>query len=173
MRRALALALVLAACAGPRTYWKASPLVGKPLEVTALDQEGRPVRLDAGRGQVLMVDFFATWCDPCREQLPFLDRLSTALGPRGLAVSAVAFDEDRSVVDAFVRQVAVGFPVLWDKGGATLADRFEVTRLPTTLLVGRDGIVRSVHLGYERADEPLLRAEVEKLLAERSPVRGP
>src|SRR5512138_1859267 len=117
MRRSLLLLLAVAACAGPRTSWRASPLVGKPIEVTAQDPEGRPVRVEADQGKVRIVDFFATWCEPCREQLPFLEQLSQAHAPRGLAVYAVSFDEDRSAVDAFVRDLAVTFPVLWDKGG--------------------------------------------------------
>lgn len=166
MRRSVVLALLLAACAGPRTSWRASPLVGKPLEVSAQDPEGSPVRIEDDRGKVRVVDFFATWCDPCREQLPFLDRLASAKGSTGLAVYAVSFDEDRSTLDAFLREVPITFPVLWDKGGGTLAERLGVTRLPTTVLVGRDGVIRAVHLGFARADEPRLTAEVERLLAE-------
>ncbi len=170
MRRPLlVVALTLAACAGPRASWRASPLVGKPIEVTALDPEGRPVHVEANQGKVRIVDFFATWCDPCRQQLPFLERLSASEGSRGLSVYAVSFDEDRSTLDAFLRDVPITFPVLWDKGGGTLAERLDVTRLPTTVIVGRDGIIRAVHLGFDVADEPRLTAEVERLLAEEPP----
>ncbi len=118
------------------------------------------------KGMVRIVDFFATWCEPCREQFPFLDRLARADGTKGLSVYGVSFDEDRAAVEAFCRETGISFTVLWDKGGGTLAERFDVTRLPTTLVVDRKGTVRFLHLGFERAEEPLIEREVAQLLAE-------
>ncbi len=115
---------------------------------------------------VRVVDFFATWCEPCRQQFPFLDRLARDSGPKGLSVFGVSFDEDRAAVAAFRDETHVSFPVLWDKGGGALAEKLDVTRLPTTLILDRKGIVRFVHLGFEQAEEPRIEREVEQLLAE-------
>ncbi len=166
MRRTLAVLLVAVACAVPRASRRASPLVGKTIEVSAPDLEGRTVNVGDDRGMVRLVDFFATWCAPCREQFPFLDRLSRDSGSRGLSVFGVAFDEDRAAVVTFRDQTAASFPVLWDKGGGVLAERLDVTRLPTTLILDRKGIVRFVHLGFEKAEEARIEQEVEQLLAE-------
>jgi cytochrome c biogenesis protein CcmG/thiol:disulfide interchange protein DsbE len=167
MRRTWIVALLLAAgCAATRPTWHASPLVGKPVEVTARDLEGNEVRLQGQSGRVLVVDFWATWCDPCRDQLPFLDRLSRDYAEEGLEVYAIAFDEDRAAVEQFLEGSPVSFPVLWEKGGGELPERLEVTRLPTTLLVDRAGVVREVHLGFAPEEGPKLEATVRKLLAE-------
>lgn len=117
-------------------------------------------------GRVRVIDFWASWCDPCRHQLPLLDRLAREHGPRGLAVYGVAFDEDRAMVEAFLANTPVSFPILWDRGGERLSAPFAITRLPTTLLVDRGGRVRSVHLGYDAAEGRKLEAEVRALLAE-------
>lgn len=167
MRRAVLLAAaLLLACAGGRAALRPSPLVGKLVKVAAADLAGREHDVGAEVGKVRLVDFWATWCDPCRDQLPFLDRLAADHGPRGLSVYAVAFDEDRDAVERFLAETPVSFTVLWDKGGAALSQSLEVTRLPTTLLVDRRGVVREVHLGFEKGEEAKLEAAVLRLLAE-------
>jgi thiol-disulfide isomerase/thioredoxin len=140
--------------------------VGRPLELTAADLQGRPVDVAADLGRVRVVDFWATWCEPCKESLPGLDAMSRELGPRGLSIYAVSFDEDPSQIGPFLKQYPVAIPVLFDRGGDQLAARFEVTRLPTTLIVDRRGIVRFVHEGWTEERARLERREVEQLLAE-------
>jgi len=140
VRRIILLASLLAAsCASPRPNWRASPLVGKPVEVAARDLEGNQVKVQDAHGKVRIVDFWATWCDPCREQLPFLDRLARDHGKDGLEVYAVAFDEDRAEVEQFLAATPVSFAILWEKGGGDLPERLQVTRLPTTLPGGSRG----------------------------------
>lgn len=165
MRHAPFLALALSlACAGPLSTSRPSPLVGQQVEVVALDLQDRSVRVGADDGKVKVVDFWATWCEPCRDQLPFLDRLAKKYAEQGLEVTAVSFDEDRAALAEYLEATPVSFTVLWDKGGGVLAERLEVTRLPTTLLVDRVGKVREVHLGFDRAEEPQLEEAIRRLL---------
>ncbi len=145
---------------------KRSPLAGKPLDVTAQDLAGRPVRID-GVGQVVVVDFFASWCQPCRAQLPHLDRLAKDLRGRGLAVYGVSFDEELEAARGFAAEMAVGFPMLWDKGGERLAPALSIERLPTTVIADRSGTIRSVHLGYTAAEGERMEKEIRELLEER------
>jgi thiol-disulfide isomerase/thioredoxin len=135
------------------------------VELAAPGLDGREVRVaPPGGPRATVVDFWATWCEPCREQLPFLDRLQDAYRDRGVRVVAVAFDEDRDALEEFLARTPVRFPVLWDKGGATLADRLAVTRLPTTLVLDADGVVRAVHLGFDRDEGEKLEADLRRLL---------
>jgi cytochrome c biogenesis protein CcmG/thiol:disulfide interchange protein DsbE len=172
MRLALLAAATLAAftagCVTPRpaAVRPSSPAVGRPAELSGPDLAGRAVNIGEDVGKVRVVDFWATWCEPCREQLPFLDRLSRELGPRGLSVYGVATDEQRGEVEAFLARTPVSFTVLLDPAGETLARPLAIDRLPTTLLVDRKGIVRDVHLGYESSDAAWLEARVRELLAE-------
>lgn len=160
------VAALSVACATSRQTPRSSPLVGKSIEVAAPGLDGREVQVHAAQGDVRVVDFWATWCDPCRDQLPFLDRLSLAYASQGLRVYAVSFDEDRAALEQFLDDQPVSFPVLWDKGGAALSERLEVTRLPTTLLLDRAGRVREVHLGFDPSEARRLEDAVRALLAE-------
>jgi cytochrome c biogenesis protein CcmG/thiol:disulfide interchange protein DsbE len=162
----VALAVLCAGCAAPRASPRGSPLLGRRVDVAVADLRGREVRLASGAAKVTVVDLWATWCEPCREQLPFLARLAADYRPLGVEVYAVSFDEDRAAVEEFVTRTALQLPVLWDKGGATLADKLQVTRLPTTVLLDRAGVVRGVHLGFDRAGGAALEREVRGLLGE-------
>jgi cytochrome c biogenesis protein CcmG, thiol:disulfide interchange protein DsbE len=140
--------------------------VGRTLTLAAPDLDGRRVDVGAERGRVRIVDFWATWCEPCREALTELDALARELGPRGLSVYGVSIDEDREQIARFLAQHPVAFPVLWDKG-AVLVGRFDVTTMPATLVVDRAGTIRHVYQGWDRRRLEVERRDVEALLAER------
>lgn len=166
------LLLALAACAPARPRPSPSPLLGQRVEVTAHDLDGREVRV-GGAGGIRVLDFWASWCEPCREQMPLLERLSRERAGDGLAVVAISFDDQRPALDAFLAEVPVTFPVLWDRNGDALGDRLAIERLPTTLVLDRAGIVRQVHVGFDRAEGEKLERELSRLLAEPPPAPGP
>ncbi|HUK65214.1 MAG TPA: TlpA disulfide reductase family protein [Anaeromyxobacteraceae bacterium] len=139
--------------------------MGHPLALAAPDLDGRLVDVGAEQGRVRVVDFWATWCEPCKEALPALDAIYLDLGPRGLAVYAVSIDEQRAQILQFLQKMPVHFPVLWDKGAVQLG-RFDASFMPVTVIADRRGVVRFVHQGWERARELDERREVEELLAE-------
>ncbi|MDM4765872.1 TlpA disulfide reductase family protein [Pelomonas sp. SE-A7] len=108
--------------------------------------EGQPWSLAAQRGKAVLLNFWASWCEPCRAELPSLELLDTALGPQGLLVVAVNYRETDAALKRFLDQTSVGLPVLRDVDG--LASRaFGVRVFPTTLLVDRQGRARASMVG--------------------------
>ena len=103
--------------------------------------DGKPHALRDYRGKVVFVNFWATWCPPCVDEMPSLERLHRTLGPEGLAVVAVSADEDEAALRAFVKQHALTLPVLHDPGGRTAARRYRTTGYPETFVLDRDGVL--------------------------------
>jgi thiol-disulfide isomerase/thioredoxin len=130
------------------------------------DLAGRRVRLRDLRGQVVLVNFWATWCGPCREEMPALATLARELGPRGLAVLGVNYQEPRAKVEAFAREQGLTFPILLDENGAAGAAA-QVFALPTTLVVDRRGRLVGTVLGIRDWTGRDARAYLGGLLAAR------
>jgi peroxiredoxin len=119
-------------------------------------------------GKVVLVDFWATWCAPCKVALPLYRDLYLDLRARGFEVVAVSVDNGDEEVRAFLQREPLPFTVLRDPGGV-LAESLGVTQMPTSFLLGRDGRTRARLDGFEPGAEPALRKQIEALLAERPP----
>jgi cytochrome c biogenesis protein CcmG, thiol:disulfide interchange protein DsbE len=163
----LASCLAIACASSPPAPHPSSAL-GQQLVLSAPDLEGREVDVGAAAGRVRVVDFWATWCEPCKDSMPVLDRLARELGPRGLSVYGISIDEDRAQIGEFLKLAPVSFPILWDQG-AVRVSRLDVRYMPVTLLVDRRGVIRHVHQGWDEAKARLQRKQLEALLAEPGP----
>ncbi len=163
------LAALLGGCAAngaqQRRSERGSALVGTRLALAAPDLAGNDVDLGAMSGRVRVIDFWATWCEPCKEAMPVLDRMARELGPQGLAVYGVSIDDEPGVIEQYLRDRPVSFPILWDKDSERL-NRLGVSFMPVTLLVDRRGVIRHVHQGWDANRGQLERDEVEALLRE-------
>jgi cytochrome c biogenesis protein CcmG, thiol:disulfide interchange protein DsbE len=144
-------------------------LPGDPLpdialrELTTAGVGKKRIAVQSFRGQVLVLDFWASWCSPCRRSMPELDAIATDLGPRGLAVLGVNREpREPDEAAAALAKIGVKFPSVIDDRG--YGDRLGLTTLPSSYVVDRQGTVRHFHMGY--VEPAVVRAEVEALLAE-------
>jgi peroxiredoxin len=134
-------------------------------ELQSLD--GRSVRLEDYRGRLVLLNFWATFCKPCRDELPAMTALLRQFGDRGLVVLAVAVDRgNRRGIQAFFDQQPVDFPVPLDPEGS-VRKRYEIDALPTSYLIGRDGYFIGRAIGEKRWDSPDVTQLIEHLLSWR------
>ena len=112
------------------------------------------LNLDAYRGQVVLLDFWASWCVPCRRSFPWMNQMQQKYGGQGLVIIGVNMDASTSDAEAFLRDYPAQFTIVSDPDG-TLARQFEVEAMPSSYLIGRDGVIASRHLGFQvrQADE--------------------
>jgi len=126
---------------------------------------GRNVRLRELRGQVVLINFWASWCSPCRQELPLLNKIYTQYRAAGFTLLAVNVDDNRKDADAMLKRLNLRFPTLFD-GGKNVAKLYGVDTMPATLVVDRDGRVRYVHRGYREGYERTYEQQVRELLKE-------
>jgi peroxiredoxin len=132
-----------------------------PLELRNL--EGRVTRLADYRGKVLLVNFWATWCEPCRAEMPSMNRLRASLAGRPFEVLAVNLGEPESRIRRFLEQVPLDFPVLLDQDKA-VAKAWQARILPASYLVDADGRIRFSHFGEADWSAEALKQQVVRLL---------
>ncbi len=123
--------------------------------------------LPATTGQVVLVDFWASWCTPCKASFPTLAKIHTDFAPRGFILAAVSVDEKPAAAAAFAKKLAPPFPTLHDRE-QKLVKQVVVPTMPTSYLVDRTGKVRFIHDGFHgEATDKLLRQQIATLLAEK------
>lgn len=115
------------------------------------------------RGKVVLVDFWASWCTPCRRSFPWLNEMQKRYGDRGLVVIGVNVDAARSAADEFLREVPAQFQIVYDSSGA-LASRYQVPGMPTSFVFGPDGKLVSNHIGFRQSARDAREAELQRLL---------
>ena len=129
---------------------------------------GTAVSLEQFRGKVVYLDFWASWCGPCRHSLPWLSQMRSDYAARGFEVIAVNVDEDSQDGLDFLKKYPVTYPTVRDAEGR-IARSYDVKVMPMSYLIDRQGVVRLVHPGFNKKDTPQLRAAVTQLLGEASP----
>ena len=136
--------------------------------ITLRFDDGSTTTLASYKGQVVLVDFWASWCVPCKTSFPVLDALYKQHRDRGLVVIAVNVDERPSDAQAFLAGRPHTMPIALDRKGDA-AKAFEVQGMPTSFLIDRGGHIRFVHSGYSAKTLESYRDEVSRLLAEHQP----
>jgi thiol-disulfide isomerase/thioredoxin len=144
-------------------------LLGLPLLAGAVEppQPAPPFpALQAQQGKVVLVDFWASWCGPCRQALPAYEALRQEYGARGFEVIGIDVDQHPQDGAAALKRLQLSYPQVPDPQGA-IAEAYDVAGMPSSYLVDRRGVVRRVHVGFEKEDIEPLRKTVAQLLEEK------
>ncbi|MDN4502057.1 TlpA disulfide reductase family protein [Alteromonadaceae bacterium BrNp21-10] len=134
-------------------------------DFTLKSSTGDNLRLQELRGNIVLINFWASWCGPCRTELPYLDDLYLEFKDLGFTVLAVNIDEDSSKAAVLLNDMPVSFPVVYDPDG-TVSKLYDVQAMPTTVFIDRNGYQRLLHPGYKSGDEVKYRKIVKALIRE-------
>lgn len=134
-------------------------------DFTLKSLDGGNLRLEEYRGQVVLINFWASWCGPCRQEMPLLDRLHQRYEDTGFAVLGVNVEGQAAPAREVVESTRVSFPVLIDEG-QLVSQLYRLEAMPSTIVVDRDGRVRYIHRGYKPGDESKYVEVVKELIRE-------
>jgi thiol-disulfide isomerase/thioredoxin len=159
------LALVALLATGAVAF-AASKAGGRAPEFALKDANGKEVKLTGLRGKVVLVDFWASWCKPCKKELPELDKLAKIYKTSGADVEIVAINIDtkRDNADKFLKGAKIASLTILFDPSSTSAEQYEPSTMPTSFLIDKKGIVKVVHEGYNSGDEKTVRREIDGLL---------
>lgn len=127
---------------------------------------GSPVSFGEFEGQVVMINFWASWCGPCRQEMPLLDDLYGRYSPLGFTILGVNVEEDSTAANQFLKNTPVNFPILYDRENA-VSQLYDVIAMPSTVIVDRQGQIRYIHHGYEPGNEHDYQDQIRALIREQ------
>ena len=159
--------VVLAACGGRDDVAAHPPEIGQPApQYRAVTLTGDSASLEQLRGRVVLLNVWATWCHPCREEIPVLQALHTRYAPRGLELVGVSVDSrgEEDTIREFAADFGMTYP-LWLDPDERVQSTFLAIGVPATFLIDREGMLRWRHVGPVRASDPTLVREIERALA--------
>ena len=169
----LLIAFLMFCCAGPAAAQGFQRWTGGPTPSLALpDLDGRSHSLQDYRGKVVLVNFWATWCEPCRNEMPSMNKLRASLADRPFVVLAVNLAEPASRIRRFMEQVPLDFPVLLDRDSA-VSKAWRARILPVSFVIGPDGRIRYSSIGdTDWMQEPVRKAITDLLPKEAAQPRA-
>ena len=145
--------------------WAAQTLSGPAPDFSLPSRDGGTVSLEEQSGKVVMINFWATWCVPCRQEMPNLQALYERYENLGFELLAVNVEDNPEGARKWLAETPVTFPVLFDAKN-TVSKLYKVTAMPSTVLIGRDGNMRFIHHGYKPGYEGEYQTQVRALLRE-------
>jgi len=133
--------------------------------------KGKRVKLSDHKGKVVLISFWASWCKPCKQELPFLDKFAEQYGEQGLTVLAINTDDPRTMAEVrrFVKRKKLKIPQLLDKDGAVLAKLNPRGVMPFSLYLDRELRIAESHDSFSAGDEVKIEESIKRLLAEKAP----
>jgi len=143
----------------------AIPAKGNAPDFTLKSNRGSNVKLSEHRGEVIMINFWASWCAPCRKEMPLLEDLYQRYKDGGFTLLGVNVEEDSSAAKDLLKDVRVSFPILFDNQNK-VSQLYNVEAMPSTVILDRNGKVRFVHKGYQPGYEDEYQKQVRELIME-------
>lgn len=134
-------------------------------DFTLKSSTGENVRLAEQRGQVVMLNFWASWCGPCRQEMPLLDGISKKYGKMGFVLYGVNVEEDNTAAKKMLKDLGVSFPVLFDTE-SKLSGLYNVEAMPTSVIIDKKGNIRYIDRGYKAGDENKYKEQIMELIRE-------
>ena len=134
-------------------------------DFTLKSDSGKNLKLSEHRGEVVLINFSASWCGPCRQEMPLLSELHDKYKSLGFTVLGVNVEQDSSDAKKLLREMPVSFPVLFDSD-STVSKQYDVVAMPSTVLVDRNGKMRYLHKGYKPGEEEIYLEMVRCLIRE-------
>jgi peroxiredoxin len=156
MPRLFALSLLLALAGSARAEIKTGD---RARDFEQKTFSGATLKLSSLRGKVVLLDFWASWCEPCKKELPVLAKMAPKLRERGVEIVAVNIDERKENAEAFLREHGLRLTVVQDQA-QSIVKEYEPPKMPTSFIIDRAGVVRAVNEGFEPGDE----AKIERQL---------
>jgi len=138
---------------------------GPAPDFTLKSRGGANIKLSELRGQVVMINFWASWCGPCRQEMPLLEQIYQHYQPMGFTLLGINVEEDSAAADKVLKEIPVSFPVLYDNRNR-VSESYQVRAMPSTILIDRDGQVRYLHQGYKSGYEDAYQEQVRELIRE-------
>lgn len=139
--------------------------VGKPAPEFQLPAADKSIKLADYRGKVVLLDFWASWCGPCKQSFPWMNEMQSKYGAQGLVVLAVNVDQKREDAQKFLAEVPAKFTVVFDDKGTT-PKAYAIKTMPSSMLIGADGMVKDVHRGFRGEDAAALEAKIRAALGQ-------
>lgn len=166
--RRFATVFLLGACLALPGIGAAAVKVGDPAIDFSLNPRGggAPVSLSSLKGQVVLINFWASWCGPCRQEFPLLDTIYKKYKKQGFTIVGLNVEPDQNDAEGFLKQNPVTFPILYDPKDE-VSKRYGVGGMPSVALVDRNGVVRWLHKSYVPGDENEYLNQVRSLLTEK------
>ena len=144
----------------------AAVTTNSPAPQFSLDsQSGKPLSLAQFKGQVVMLNFWASWCGPCRQEMPLLDNIYKKYSKAGFTMIGVNVEPDTKAANDWLRQTPVSFPIVYDTQ-SKVSELYGVSGMPSTVIVDRKGTVRMIHRGYKPGDEEEYLNSIRSLMRE-------
>jgi len=161
------LLIATALLAAPAVTGSSGGGIAPAAEFSLKSRAGEAVSLGSLKGQVVLINFWATWCGPCRKEMPLLEQIQKKYAPLGFTMLGVNVEEDTRLMETFLKDVPVSFPILLDPANG-VSKLYNVSAMPSTVIVDRKGNVRFIHQGYQPGDEGKYQDMIRQLVREKA-----